>query len=223
MRIVDVEQGTFEWLLARLGLPTASRFSSIITPKTMKPSSAQRDYALELIAERIIQAPLGDTTSIWQHRGIQLEDEARAWYEMERGVDVEQVGFCLHDTMEVGGSPDGLVGTDGIVEIKCRSAKNHLRAVLDYAEIAEATQVQGLMWITGREWCDMVAYCPGLPQRIVRVNRDPAWMEALDDALDLFNTRLDAMWRKVQAIGSASVDEQDELEAAVAAMYEEAS
>lgn len=231
MRIVDVEQGTFEWLEARLGIPTASRFDAIVTPKTMQPSSAQRDYVVELIAERILGCPLDDVTSIWQHRGIQLEDEARAWYEMRRAVDVQQVGFCKHETLEVGGSPDGLVGDDGLVEIKCRSAKNHLRSVLEYQDIATSTQVQGLMWVTGREWCDVVAYCPNphpkdsthvMPNRITRVKRDTGWMEALDDAMDLFLTRLDVEWERVKRMGRAVVDSDNleaELQASVDAMY----
>lgn len=223
MRIIDVVQGSPEWLNARAGRPTASRFDSIVTPKTRKPSAAADGYLTELVAERILGGPLDTANSIWMDRGEDLEPEARAWYELATGNTVTEVGFCLRDDIDVGGSPDGLVGDDGLVEIKCRKAANHLKAVLDLAPIATETQVQGLMWVTGRKWCDEVAYCPDLPQKIKRTMRDPEWMEVFDNLLPPFLRSLEKLSRRIDRIGIASIygsELEADIETSIAAMYD---
>ena len=101
MKTLDLEQGSTEWMMARLGIPTASRFDRLLTPKTRKPSASRDSYRAELVAEYLMGQPLDWGTSAWMERGTELEDEARRWYEMDRGVDVEQVGLVLRD--------DGLV------------------------------------------------------------------------------------------------------------------
>jgi hypothetical protein len=129
--------------------------------------------------------PLDWGTSQWMDRGTELEADARRWYEMDQGVDVRQVGFCLRDDGAVGCSPDGLVGEDGGLEIKCPGAKQHTRYLLGIDDLATAHtgQVQGSMFLTGRAWWDVLSYNPELPPVRVRVARDEDYMMALEPVL----------------------------------------
>lgn len=190
-------QGSPEWLRARTAIPTASRFDRIMTPANGEYSKGATKYAVEILTERLHGRPLQDWSTPWAERGQQLEDEARAWYELEQDVDVERVGFILRDDRRAGCSPDGLVGDDGMIEIKCRSALEHMMAVLGHEPIAAATQVQGSLWITGREWCDVVAYCPGLPCVIRREVRDAEYIAKLAGHVARFLEHLDEEWQKI--------------------------
>ena len=176
----DVDQGSEAWVALRLGRPTASQFHRIITPKTLALSRQRHQYMAELIVERDTGRPY-DTDSLgWMGRGSEMEAEARRWYEFETGREVSQTGFVTLDNGTAGGSPDGLVMLDGLIEIKCRSARRHVEHLLGSAgDFASVTQVQGLMWITGRAWCDVVGYCPGQPGIIERVERNDETIAAI--------------------------------------------
>jgi hypothetical protein len=184
MKILDVEQGTMEWALARLGIPTASQFDRILTPKTRKASTSRDAYRAELLAEWLMGQPLDWGTSAWMERGTELEDEARRWYEMDRGVDVQTVGVVVRDDGLVGGSPDGLVGEDGGLEIKCPAAVQHVKYMLGVDELAHVGQVQGYLYLTGRKWWDVLSYNPDLPPVVKRVERDEDYLAALVPLLD---------------------------------------
>ena len=176
----DVVQGSPEWHTLRLGKPTASAFHRIISPGRLKLSSQRHTYLAELIVERQTGRPYDVEATQWMGRGTQLEDEARKWYEFDRGEGVRQTGFVTNDAGTIGGSPDGLVGRWGLIEIKCRSARRHVEHLLGSAgDFASVTQVQGLMWITGRAWCDVVGYCPGQPGIIERVERNDETIAAI--------------------------------------------
>jgi len=155
---VDVVQGTKEWLDAKLGIPSASNFDRILTPKTMKVSSAMAGYCHELLAEKVLGHPLDDATSQFMQRGTLEEKAARAWYGLQQDVDVEEVGFLLRDDGRVGCSPDGLVGNDGGLEIKTPNAQTHVGYMLGEVKDKYTCQIQGGMWITEREWWDFVSY-----------------------------------------------------------------
>lgn len=183
-------QGSPQWHQARIGMPTASGADRLLTPKTRKLSGQADGYRYEILAEWLLGRPLEDGSSIWMQRGTDMEAEARAWYEMERGVDVRQVGFVLRDDGKVGGSPDGLVGGDGGVEIKCLAVQNHVKYLLN--EVTEHDgQCQWLMYLTGAAWWDLVAYNPVLPPVLRRIERDPEYIGALEYALTLFVAQLD--------------------------------
>jgi hypothetical protein len=191
----------------------------------MKLSAASKNYALELALERIMDAPLTmDVQSGWMHRGSNLEDEAREWYGMHRGVDVRSVGF-VQRADHYGCSPDGLVYDGDVVvggcEIKCRSALQHARAVLGWRDIADATQIQGALWVTGLPWWDEVAYCPGFAGRIVRTEPDPAWQEAFDTHLPVFMEGVERARKQMEAYSPVRIDEDLTaiLEASVDQMY----
>lgn len=186
MRVLDCEQGSQEWLEARMGIPTASRFSRILTPKTRKLSAQRERLKHELLAESYLGYPIEWEPTQFMERGTDLEDRARAWYEFDRDVEVREVGFCLRDDGLTGCSPDGLVGDDGGLEIKCRGAAPHMAALLGDDDIADMTQIMGSLWITGREWWDVLAFNPAFPSVRIRVYRDEDYIADLAAAVDQF-------------------------------------
>lgn len=193
MRIVDVMQGTPEWEMARLGIPTASQADRILTPGRLKPAAASREYLYQLLAEWLIGYPIEwSASSQYMQRGTDLEDEARAAYELEMGVDVQTTGLLLTDDGMFGGSPDGLVGDIGGVEIKCPAIHTHIGYLLAPESLADRYrgQVQALLWLTGREWWDLWAYHPELPPVRVRVHPDTEWRAAWEPTLAAFVAEL---------------------------------
>jgi predicted phage-related endonuclease len=183
MRIIECEQGTPEWLQARLGIPSASSYAKLVT--TTGKSSAQAEaYINQLVAERITGEPTVFHVTEPMTRGIELEPEARFRYEMETGNLVIQVGFLMHDTLQAGASPDGLVGENGGLEIKCPSAHTHVEYLRDGdLPIKYFQQVQGCLWISGRDWWDFMSYHPKMEPLIVRVFRDEEFIKALECAV----------------------------------------
>lgn len=198
MIVLDMEQGTDEWHQARLGIPTASNFSKLVTSKGA-PSKQSVGYMNELLAERLCGHPLESYSNKWMERGSELEAEARLSYEIIEGVDVKQVGFVTLDAGSAGCSPDGLIGDDGLIEIKCPSPGVHvsyLRAgklPTDYV-----AQVQGQLWVCERKWCDFISYHPDLPDLVVRVERDEPYIEKLAAAVTAFAKELRIQAEKLQ-------------------------
>ena len=183
MKILNLEQGSPEWLQARLGVPTASAFDKIITP-TGKASTQTDAYAKKLVAEWLCGEPLDEYGNAWMQRGNELEPQARSFYEFQTDCTVEQVGFVLRDDELVGCSPDGLVGEKGLVEIKCPAPHTHVDYLLSGTIPNKyRPQVQGQMMLTGREWCDFVSYHPLMAPVIIRVERDDAFIETLNELL----------------------------------------
>lgn len=185
----DMEQGSVEWSLVRMGIPTASNFDRILTP-TGKPSAQAADYLRDLIAERMLGAPIDAPKTAWMQRGNELEGEAICFYEFERDVAIERVGFLMDDAGTRGASPDGMVGDDGLVEIKCPSPSVHVGYLLGRGvDKAYFSQIQGQLLVSGRAWTDIVSYHPlvhRLPPAIVRVERDEDYIAKLSVALDEF-------------------------------------
>lgn len=189
MNTIECTQGTPEWSEARIGLPTASRYGEIITPAKLTLSKQSEKYRNQLLAEYLLGHPIDwSGTSYWMERGTDLEPEARAFYEMQFDADVQQVGFILREDGWTGGSPDGLVGDDGGVEIKCPAIHTHIGYLLKPENLVDAyrCQVQGYMYLTDRQWWDMLSYHPDLPHVHVRVERDEAFIAALDKCLAQF-------------------------------------
>lgn len=183
MRVSNHTQGSDEWLESRLGRPTASNFGKLITP-TGKPSASAEGYINELIAQRITGEIPEFFKSEAMERGNELEPHAKASYEFTKDVEVVEVGLCLHDEYECGASPDGLIGEDGGIEIKCVLPHTHV-AYLRAGEVPSKyiPQIQGCMWITGREWWDFMSYHPAMEDLIVRVHRDEAYIKKLSAAV----------------------------------------
>lgn len=192
MIVLEMAQGTPEWLAARCGVPTASCFDRIITP-TGKPSTQAEAYAHTLLAEQITGVSEGLETNSWMRRGTELEPEARDYYSLVTGATVEQVGFCLTDDETCGCSPDGLVGSEGLLEIKCPAPSTHIEYLLTGQIVGKYyPQVQGQLWVTGRKWVDFVSYCPGIEALIIRVKRDAKFQARLTEEMSRFQMMLAA-------------------------------
>jgi hypothetical protein len=183
MRIIECEQGSPEWLQARLGVPSASSYSKLIT--TTGRASAQADaYINQLVAERLTGEPTFFQVTDPMQRGMDLEPQARTAYEMETGNLVIQVGFLMHDTLQAGASPDGMVGENGGLEIKCPSGHTHVEYLRDNVLPTKYfQQVQGCLWISERDWWDFMSYHPKMEPLIVRVFRDEEFIKALECAV----------------------------------------
>ena len=184
MIILNDEQGSPEWLASRLGRPSASMFGKLITGSG-KPSSSAESYINEMIAERLTGRSKPFFTNEHMERGTALEPEAREAYEFITDFEVVETGFILDDSEEFGCSPDGLVSTDGGLEIKCPSDSVHvsyLRAGKVPAKYYQ--QVQGCLWITGREWWDFMSYHPEMPHLLVRAHRNEKYIEAMAEQVE---------------------------------------
>ncbi len=183
MKIVACEQGSVTWMMARLGLPTASCFDKLLTPSKHQPSESVHDYRAQLTGEWILKQPADWGSNEWTERGTRQEEKARNYYAYRRGVKVQEVGFILRDDGEVGCSPDGLVGSDGGIEIKCLGIKKFMRYVLGVDDLAKDFfgQVQGCMYLAERAWWDVVAYNDELPHLTViqRVGLDEGYVGKL--------------------------------------------
>lgn len=185
MKIHNVEQGSPEWLACRIGLPTASEFHQIITPKTLKMSSSTSAYAVKLATEMVLGHALERDLShnLDVQRGIDMEPHAALVYEFETDTTTTSVGFITDDAGTYGASPDRLVEQDGLLEIKCPRPEKHALYLLNGFGADYMAQVQGQLLVTGRQWCDRYSYCPGLPPYRERTIRDEAFITALDAAL----------------------------------------
>ena len=194
MIAVDCIQGSEEWDEIRRGKPTASCFEKILTPKTLKLSKQCVAYQLELIAQMLPgYAPPLPTFDM--QRGSDLEPEAIAKYEFLNDIDVDRVGFVYGSEQRTwGGSPDGLIGTDGGLETKCPKASTHLEYMLEQQVPAKyLPQVWGCLLITGRQWWDWMSFHPELAPVIVRVERDEhfdKWVDAFLPAIETFLQQL---------------------------------
>ena len=180
MRIDQNEQGSPEWLASRLGIPSASMFAKLVTTKGIWSASADA-YINQLVAERLT----GEREEVFQShhmlRGTDLEPDARDLYSLMSDAEVTEVGFCLHDTLSAGCSPDGLIGDDGGLEIKCPAPSTHVEYLRGGVLPSKyKQQVMGCLWITGREWWDFVSYHPTMKPLIVRVERDEEYIAALE-------------------------------------------
>lgn len=194
MKTYDCEQGSEEWYLLRKGRPTASEFNRILTPARLQEGGkGSHSYLCELVGEMFSLIPeegIENATNRAIRWGQQTEAEARAWYSMDANVEVARVGFITTDDDRFGCSPDGLVGDDGGLELKCPQPGTHIGYREDNVLPDDYRgQVHGALIITGRQWWDFVSYCPGhIPFR-VRVTPDD-YTETLRAALDRFHGRL---------------------------------
>ena len=182
----ELEQGGPEWLAARCGIPTASVMGQLITPSTVKV--AKNDYSrgltATLVAERITGHVEPMQVSQAMMRGQLDEPFARDAYS-EHHAPVEEIGFMVRDfgRYRIGYSPDGLVGDDGLIEIKSRAQKKHLQTILaDEVPLENMAQIQTGLFVSGRHWLDYVSFCSGMPLWTKRVEPDPKWFEAITDA-----------------------------------------
>ena len=192
-----IEQGTDEWFEQRRGLVTASAVGLLITTKTMKPANndTSRGLTRSLAAERITGFVEPSFSSRDMERGTLDEPLARDKYS-EHYAEAREVGFMAReiDGYKIGYSPDGLVGEDGLIEIKSRLQKKQLETVLDDCVPPEnMAQIQCGLLVSGREWCDYVSYCGGMKLYVKRVYPIQEWQEAIKRALVAFEENAEDM------------------------------
>jgi putative phage-type endonuclease len=202
-------QRSEDWYAARLGKATASRFKDVIAAlKSGAPAQAQRDYLTELVVERLTQQPIQRFQNAAMTWGTEQEPAARAAYERVTGTSVEETGFICHDTLMAGCSPDGLIDWDGLIEIKCPfNSAVHIETLLNGMPADHIPQVQGQLWITGREWCDFVSYDPRMPAElqlhVQRIQRDEAFIADLERRVSSFlsevGTQVEALRRLAES------------------------
>lgn len=192
----ELEQGTEEWLAARRGMVTASTVGQLLTA-TGRPASNDysRRLTLTLVAERIT----GESEPVWVSddmlRGQLDEPIARDVYSGHYEQATE-VGFMVRDDwgFSIGYSPDGLVGDDGLIEIKSPRAKEHLRTILaDEVPDRYMAQLQAGLLVSGREWIDYVSFHGGMPLYVKRVTPSAKWAESIVDAVAAFEQQAEEM------------------------------
>ena len=186
----DLEQGTDEWHDQRRGIVTASVVGRLLTSTgKVANNDTSRTLTAQLVAERITGWTDPVFVSDDMLRGHEDEPRAVAAYEERTGVTVETVGFMVRDdwSFSIGYSPDGLVGDDGLIEVKSRRAKKQLQTILeDQVPLENMAQIQCGLLVSGREWCDYVSFTGGMPLYVTRVFPDPEFFEVIVDAVTTF-------------------------------------
>jgi hypothetical protein len=217
MKIIDVQQGSPEWIKARLGIPTASEFHRIVTAARGDLSKSARKYAFALVAETLMGKPLEKPplNTFAMERGRMLEPIAIQQYEFITDAETKLVGFITTDDGRVGCSPDRLiVGTRGAVEVKCRLDEGHMAILIDGPEDDFKQQVQGQLAVAELSHVDLFAYHPDLPPALIRVERDEPYIAKMSAALREFLDMRDEMLVKARASGFFANDNRVLIEAA---------
>ena len=204
LQIIDVEQGSEAWHAARLGIPTASMFATVMASgRGGGESKMRRKYMLRLVGERITGQPQESYSNAHMERGKEMEAEARELYALVSGNNPELVGFMRRG--QVGASPDSLIGDDGLLEIKTKQPDLQIEVLLANRLPPEhEAQVQGQLWVSGRSWCDFASYWPGLPIFVHRVERNERRIAEIAVAVEQFNQELEAVLAQLAVFRSAA-------------------
>lgn len=197
--IKDVDQGSDEWLNLRMGKITASNMKKVLSKGQGK---TRESYMLQLASEIITNQPQESYKNEYMEWGNEVEPQARSMYELDKGIDVDQVAFMYDETKGAGYSPDGLVGENGLIEIKCPKTSTHIQWFLKGKCPAEhKAQIQCGLWISEREWCDFVSFDPRINTSssyfCVRVYRDQIYIDDLSNQCRIFLEELHEMLHKL--------------------------
>lgn len=198
--IRDVEQGSQAWLDLRLGVITASKFKDVMAKGQGK---TRKSYMYQLAAELITGQMEESYSNSYMEWGNENEPAARAMYELEKGNEVEEVGFIRADCKKIGVSPDGIISNDGMIEIKCPKTTTQIETVLSgKMPTGHKPQVQGQLWVGEREWCDFVSFDPRIDGSaslfIARQYRDEDYIKDLSEACKKFSDELEEMVNKLK-------------------------
>jgi putative phage-type endonuclease len=201
----QIIQGSPEWHAIRLGRVTASRVADVVAKTKTGYGAGRSNYMAELVAERLTGTPAERFSNAAMAWGTEKEPEARAAYVFAQEVDVEEIGFVHHPKIaQSGASPDGLVGADGLVEIKCPNTATHIDTLLGNAIPGKyVIQMQWQMACAERAWCDFASFDPRLPPEmqlwVQRLRRDDVMIRELEDEVVAFLAELDAKVAALQA------------------------
>lgn len=207
--IDDIDQASEEWFKIKAGVPGASSFNRIVTPKG-NPSDSRQEYLYELAGERISGYQEEGYASYDMRKGLEMEPEARLCYEYVTGDIVKQVGFVFKDeSRTVGCSPDGLIfDPDDLddpvcgLEIKCGKMKTHVKQLLTEGFPSDKfQQIHGSMWVCGFHSWEFIAYHPGMPEFRLTVRRDYNFTSSLEFEIEGFLQELDEVYNELKRKG----------------------
>ncbi len=192
----------------KLGLPTSSNFKQLFTKPSDRfpggqPSKQWLRLARHCIAERLLKRKVETFTSYHMERGLEAEPEAAAWYGWDRGIEPELIGFITTDDGKIGCSPDRLVGDDGLLEIKCPLPETQVKYLTEpNAEYEHWPQLQGQLYVSGRQWVDLLAWRRDMDRIVIRVERDEDYILKLEWQLRNLCHYIDSVMAKIQQTGS---------------------
>lgn len=198
----DVEQNSLAWMKLRMGKVTASELGNLLTPKfELRTGEMPHTYLCKKVAEAYRGTPLMGFQSYQMEQGQELEDEARGWIAFESGLKVDQVAFIESEDGRSGASPDGLIGEDGGLELKCPEPHTHTKYLLNGSLPAEyACQVHMSMYVTGRSWWKFLSYRRFFPPFIITVDRDEKIIATIGEAISKFSAKYDTALAKLKAL-----------------------
>lgn len=200
-----IAQGSDDWFAQRIGKVTASRLNDVMaTLKSGGEAATRKNYRAQLIAERLTGTKADSFSNSAMQWGTDNEPIARANYEILLCIDVDQVGFIDHPEIKMtGASPDGFIGSDGLIEIKCPNTATHIDYLL--GGVAPTEYHNQMLWqmeCTGRKWCDFASYDPRMPEDmqlfVVRFMRDEDKIKELRDGVVKFLKEVDGVMVRLQ-------------------------
>lgn len=202
MKIHPAQQNSLSWLLARAGIPTASEWDALISPEwKIRTGEMPKTYLARKVAEAWSGGPLPGFNVIDMDFGKILEEEAIPWFEFSTGIQIQRVGLCTTDDGKLGCSPDGLIGEDSGIEIKCPEAQTHVKYLLngilpkDYA-----VQVHGAMLVTGRPIWRFLSYRRLFPPLMLTIQRDEEIQATLREALGAFLAEFEKAMKRLEEL-----------------------
>ena len=207
----EIIQGSEAWFRLRIGRATGSNFDACLAKgKGSAEAATRRQYRVRLAIERITGKVMeSGFKSAAMNQGTEREPFARMGYEAQTGHIVKEVSFVPHEFLMAGVSPDGLIDDDGMVEFKCPTPAVHW----DYLQLSGKApseyqaQVMGQLWVTGRKWVDFVSYNPEFPEslqlHIVRVERDEAYIQAMDAEISRFLAEVNLTVKEIKELAEA--------------------
>jgi hypothetical protein len=200
IEVIQCDQSSPEWYAARLGIPTASRFKDVLAKGEGK---TRKRYMLDLAGERLTGEPCEGFSNAHMERGKAMEDEARDLYMFMTDTECKGVGFIRNG--DKGASPDSLIDTNGMLEIKTKLPALQIECILaDKLPSEHAAQVQGALWVAEREWLDFVSYWPKLPLFVKRIYRDEDYIKNLAAEVAKFNSEMLELIEKIQPTKKAA-------------------
>ena len=206
---MSAAQGTAAWLAERCGCATTSRYSGILATIKNGEAATRKNYRAQLVAERLTGIPAESSQSKEMLWGTEQEPYARMAYEARTGLLVVEQGFIKHPACEwAGASPDGFVGDDGGVEFKCPNTATHIDALLKGMPSGHIPQIQGCMWVCGRQWWDFVSFDSRMPEKLQlytqRIVRDDVYIAKLAAEVQTFLAEVEATRKQLMEISDGS-------------------
>lgn len=198
----EFQQGSYEWHMAHVGIPTAGSFDQLVTPGfEIRKGEMPKTYLAKKLAEAWQNGPLPGFGSFFTEQGQLLEQEAIPFFEFQYGQKIDRVGFCTTDDGRIGCSPDGLIGDDSGIEIKCPAAETQVRYLLA-GKLPDiyGPQVHGAMFVTGKPSWKFLSYRRNFPTLLLEIERDQEKIEIIEEALRRFLFQFDLAMMRLQEI-----------------------